>query len=352
MDTIRKVLAGIFALLFVLTALAALILFNLERKAFAPQTYQQAFANDNFYERLPAIIAQTLATPTQQQGLPIAMRGLTPQNWEKFIRALLPPDTLKELGDQALTSTFAYLNNETDRAALSLAPLKERMASEAGVQAVVELMKAQPDCTLGDVARMTRTFLSGHELSLCNPPAEALGIITPMLQGQLQIAAAGIPDQVTLVSANPAAGKNDPRQQLKVLRLILRLTPILPLLMLFVLTVLAVRRLRDWLAWWGAPFFVTGILASVMAWLGAPLTSVILLRFLVSKAPAYLPPALLDNGSQLASAILDQLLKPVLVQGIVLMAIGAVMIALAIAAQRIRKKSLTLTRTGRKSWFS
>jgi len=63
------------------------------------------------------------------------------------------------------------------------------------------------------------------------------------------------------------------------------------------------------------------------------------LRFLVNKAPAYLPSALLDNGSQLASAILDQLLKPVLVQGLVLMVIGAAMVAGAIIAQRIRKKN-------------
>jgi len=94
-------------------------------------------------------------------------------------------------------------------------------------------------------------------------------IVTPLIQGQLQIAAAGIPEQATLVSADPAAGKEDARQQLKVLRLFLRLTPTLPLLMLFALTVLAVRSLRDWLMWWGAPFFVTGILASLMAWLGA-----------------------------------------------------------------------------------
>ena len=330
MDMIRKGLAGIFAVLFVLTALAALLLFNLERKAFSPQTYQQAFANDNFYERIPTLMAQALTSPTQMESLPISMRGLSTENWESFIRSLLPPEALKELGDQALTSIFAYLNDEADTAVISLTPLKDNMVGEAGVQAVLELLKTQPECTLAQIGQITMAFLNGQEISLCKPPDELLGSMSPLIQAQLQVAAAAIPNEVTLVTADPAQGNADPRQQIKALRLILRLSPLLPLLLLFLMTILAVHSLRDWLAWWGIPFLGTGIIATFAALLGAPLTGLILLRILVSKAPAYLPPALLDNGSQLATAIMDQLLKPVIIQGLVLMFFGFVMTTLAI----------------------
>jgi hypothetical protein len=339
MDTIQKGLAGIFAVLFVLTALAALMLFNLERHAFAALTYQQAFANDNFYERLPATLVQALTTPTQQTSLPLSMRGLTAQNWETFIRALLPPEALKQLGDQALTSIFSYLNDEADTAVISLAPIKTSMASEAGVQAVLEFLKTQPECTLAQIQQMAAAVLNGQETSLCNPPENLLGVMSPLIQAQLQVAAAAIPDQITLAQVDPALPKkDDPRERIKLLRLILRLSPLLPLFFLFTMTILAVRSLRDWLAWWGIPFLVTGISAIAMAWLGAPLTGLILLRVLVSKAPGYLPSILLNNGSQLATAVLDQLLKPVMVQGIVLMFCGFVMTALAFIAHRMWKR--------------
>ena len=344
MDTIRKGLAGVFAVLFVLTALIALLLFNLERKAFAPQTYQQAFANDNFYERIPTLIAQALSSPAQMESQPLSMRGLTTQNWENFIRSLLPPEALKEIGDQALTSIFAYLNDETDTAEISLAPLKQSMASEAGVQAVLELLKTQPECTLAQIGQITRSILTEQEISLCNPPEQLLGSMSPLIQTQLQISAAVIPDQITLARTDPALGIDDPRERIKGLRLMLRLSPVLPLVFLFLMTILAVRSLRDWLAWWGIPFLGIGIIATLMALLGAPLTGFILLRSLVSKAPAYLPSVLLDNGSQLATAIMDQLLKPVMIEGIVLMFFGFVMSGLAsLAHWTLKRKEQTAT---------
>lgn len=339
MNTIRKGLAGICAVLFVLTALVALLLFNLERKAFAPLTYQLAFANDNFYERIPTLMAQALTSPAQMQSLPLSMRGLTTQNWENFIRSLLPPEAFKELGDQALTSILAYLNDEADTAVISLAPLKTSMASEAGVQAVLELLKTQPECTLAQIGQIAVAALTQQEISLCKPPDEMLGIMSPLIQTQLQVTAAAIPDQITLAKTDPApVGKDDPRERIKLLRLTLRLSPILPLLFLFIMTILGVHSLHDWLAWWGIPFLVTGIIATLMALLGAPLTGLILLRILASKAPAYLPSVLLDNGSQLATAIMDQLLKPVMVQGIVLTFFGFVMTALAIIVHQNLKR--------------
>ncbi len=47
--------------LFIVTALAALFLYNLEQRAFNPNTYKEALVNENFYQSLPSLLGQVLA---------------------------------------------------------------------------------------------------------------------------------------------------------------------------------------------------------------------------------------------------------------------------------------------------
>jgi flagellar basal body-associated protein FliL len=62
MDTFRKIIAGICAVLFVISAVFALFAFNIESKAFNSTTYQKAFEKQNLYERMPEILANALHT--------------------------------------------------------------------------------------------------------------------------------------------------------------------------------------------------------------------------------------------------------------------------------------------------
>ena len=337
MDTARKGLAGIFAALFIATAVLSMLLFNLERKAFLAETYQQAFANENFYERLPNLLAKAFVTSSDQQGMPLGMQSMSEQQWEGFLRELLPPETLKMMGDQALTSTFAYLNGETDSAVVDLTPLKSQMNSSAGTQAVLNLMQTLPPCTLDELARITLSFLSDQQIAFCNPPAELAGVVQPLIEGQVQLAATLLPDQVTLARFDPTTGQPDPRQRIQTLRLLMRLSPLLPLMLLFAMTALAVRSLRDWLGWWGIPFIVTGLSVNIMAWMGAPLTSWVFLKTLLRYAPTLLPAVLLDDVSQLAEAIVHQALAPLSLQGWILIGLGLLMTALAFGPDLLRK---------------
>ena len=120
MKFIRMSLGALCAILFVATGVVSLLLFNLDQQAFTPETYQRAFANENFYQRLPTIIARGLVSSPQQDDLPLAMQGLTVENWENFIRALLPPQALQSMGEAALDSLFAYLDGEADGSDLAV----------------------------------------------------------------------------------------------------------------------------------------------------------------------------------------------------------------------------------------
>ncbi|MFM8427210.1 MAG: hypothetical protein ACKOBL_18755, partial [Chloroflexota bacterium] len=140
MDTFRKPLAVFFTVSFVITAVMAIVLFNFDRRAFTAETYQQAFAREDFYNQIPNLMAQSIAASADTNQLPAVMQGMSLEAWESFIRVLLPPEVLKPIGDDVLVSTFGYLNMESDLVQVNLTPVKASMISDTGTQAVLSLL--------------------------------------------------------------------------------------------------------------------------------------------------------------------------------------------------------------------
>ncbi|MDO9303682.1 MAG: hypothetical protein Q7T89_20010, partial [Anaerolineales bacterium] len=206
------------------------------------------------------------------------------------------------------------------------------MVSDTGVQAVFTLLNTQPDCTLEQIAQMTFNLFNNNEIQFCKPPAALTSMLTPVIQGQMQLTTLAIPDQLTLISVPP---ENDPRQALQSARMIMKLSPILPLAFLLLVTIAVVNSLKSWLNWWGVPLFVTGLLAVLMGLAGAPIFGAILQGILANG----LPHAMLGIANDLASAMLQALLAPVLWQGLGIALIGLVMAA---AGFFIKGKSIAI----------
>lgn len=332
MNNFRKLIATFFAVSFIITAVIAILLFNFDRRAFTAETYQRAFAREDFYNKIPSMMAQAIFSSDADKGqLPLMMQSMSVEAWESFLRTLLPPETLKPMGDDVLNSTFAYLNQQTDSVQVNLTPLKSALVSETGTQAVISLIATLPACTFEQVTQITFNIFSGGQIELCNPPAEVLPLLTPVIQGQLQFAASIIPDSLTLVTA-PL--ENDPRERLQTARLYMRLSLILPILSLLTLTILTVRSLHDWLNWWGVPFAITGFSAFVMGLFGAPVLGIVIENLLASRMPDYLPSFLLDFTGEFAAAMVRALLSPIMWQGLILIIVGGTMI---IAGRFIKK---------------
>ncbi len=333
MENFRNPVAVFCAILFAITAVTAILLFNFDRRAFTAETYQRAFAREDYYNKIPNLMAQAIvSSDADTSGLPMVMQGMSLEAWENFIRGLLPPEMLKTMGDDVLNSTFAYLNLESERVHANLRPLKASMAGDRGTQAVLYLMSTLPACTVEQIARISFELLSNGQVELCNPPVGMIPLITPVIQGQLQFAASIIPDELTLVTAPP---QNDPRQRLQVIRFLMRLSPILPIAFLLALTIVIVRSPKDWMVWWGIPILAAGFIAFIFGILGAPIAGAILERILADRLPNYLPAFLSGFTGDLSSAMVRALLLPVIWQGLLLIVIGA---GMAFAAYFINRK--------------
>jgi hypothetical protein len=326
MKTIRTFLAWFCAVMLVLSGAAALLLFNIERRAFSAETFKQAFERQNLYTRIPAILAGALHTAiAQNPDTDPFLKTLSPANLEAAIAELLPPDDLKMLSEDALNSIFAYLNNQTDTVSVSMLPIKNRLAGPAGAELAVRLLNAQPDCTLEQLLQMGMGFFSG-EVALCKPPEEMMGLITPMLTSQVQLLTTAIPDRVLLFSAENSNPQVDPRIRLNGARLVMKWSPILPILFLVTLTALTVRNFTDWLKWWGYPLLAVGTVSAVTALIGSPLLGLVI-RAVIQSQAGFLPPSLISALGETVSAVSRQILSPVVVQGGILGFIGLGMVA-------------------------
>ena len=331
MQTLGKILAGICAVLFVLTGVMALFLFNIEQKAFSAKTYKQAFDNQQVYEQMPSVLATALtASIAENRNSDPYLKAISQEEWEQTIASLLPPEELKALTDDALESVFDYLNGKTDSASISLLPFKRHMVGDSGVRAVKLMLVAQPECTTDQLTQMGLNLISGGGLILCNPSAELLDMFTPMIETQLQFMTIGIPDEITLIKGTQSDTPNDPRARLNSARAFMKLTPILPLLFLFGLTIFAVRSLAGWLKWWGVPFLITGGISFIVALIGSPALNLLIQRAIQNQRTNSVPPVLVSTLRETVSVVTGQILKPVVIEGFILAMLGFVMVVVAI----------------------
>lgn len=325
MKTVQTTFAWLCAVMLVVSGVAALLLFNIERQAFSGETFKQAFERQNLYARMPAILADALYTSiAQNEKTEPFLKVLSPVELEAGIADLLPPEDLKALSDDTLDSVFSYLNDQTDSVSVSLLPIKRRLAGPAGADLVNRIINAQPDCTLEQLLQMGMGFFSG-DIALCKPPQEMMGLIAPMIESQLQFVTTAIPDRVVLVSAENNDPRGDPRIRLNGARLVMKLSPILPVLFLVALTALAVRSRTDWLKWWGYPFLAIGGISVIAALLGSPILGLVI-RGVIQSQAGFLPPILTSALGETVSAVSRQILSPVVVQGGILGFIGLGMV--------------------------
>lgn len=227
--------------------------------------------------------------------------------------------------DQALDSTFDYLNFKSNSVVISLLPIKARLTGAGGVNVVQEFLNTQPDCTLDQLTQMGLGLLNGN-IALCKPPQEAMGMLAPFIQSQLQAVTATFPNEIALVPGTESGTPNDPRLKLQWVRSGIVFSPFFLFLLLLAIAVFAVRSLRDLLIWWGWPLMVTGALAALIALVGSPMMGWILQFLIRTQGAVFLPSMLAPTIGETASSVASQMLAPVILQGFVLAMIGLLMV--------------------------
>jgi hypothetical protein len=314
---------------------------------------QEALEEIGTGKRLPTEAEKALAQPCldafgavgqskepSEGGAPMFFKNLHPQDWEFILAKLLPPEDTKSLVETALDQVFAYLDAKSNTAVLSLRQLKVRLAGPEGLDALERLIAVQPACTEAELAGMKESIqgIQVSEMVLCNPPANELQDMLPLLQEQLLLAVAGIPDEAILIQPPDPESTGDPSnleisEGLSLARTILRLSPLVPLGFLILVTLFAVRSLKGWLLWWGIPFLVVGVIGLLMGILVTPLLQLAWTSFV--QFPPYMSQTLENLALELLTYIVQSVSRWITLSAVLL---AVVVVAAIIGAGFIRPK--------------
>ncbi len=276
LNSIFTLLAALCAILFVLVASLSLWVFVSERMLVSASTYKQAMRNQNIYNRLPALIAGEIVYQDQHntsgKGLPPELKRLSQANWQTLITDLTTPESLQVQAESVIDQFIAYLNssNATFQPKISLADFKQKLQTQAGYDAVLQIINAQPVCTTQDWEKIVNDVQTAQfeNLPFCRPPAEMLALAEPYIRAALNDLTPAIPDSLTLANQSEPLTAQQRTDFQRVQRGIW-LSLCLPVALLVLVVVFGVRSLSGCGFWLGVPLLLTGlgtIVAAVVTW--------------------------------------------------------------------------------------
>jgi hypothetical protein len=330
---IARFIAALSVILFVPTIVLALFLTTINRQVFNTSIYKNALFEQNIYIRLPEIVAIAISSQPGAGGNGVggspSFTVFTTADWQTIVATLLPPDDLQTMTESTLDQVFAYLNGETDTVTVPLDKLKERLAGPASTDLILQLINSRPACTEQYLAQLF-SGTANSSLVLCKPPDLVVSLVVPLFQELLVTVAAELPDQVTIIQPQPAGAPSlgagpfgaDPVTTIRLVRLVIRLSPLVPLALFILVTLFAVRSFKSLLRWWGIPLFISGVLALGVGLLTLPLLNLSWTVYILPRIPSYLPVNIASLGLDLARSIFHTISKEIILQAAILLGFG------------------------------
>ena len=261
----------------------------------------------------------------EEEFLASITKNLTAKDWETFIIALIPPEELENISEETIDEIFEYLNGNTDTAKIPFIKFKERLLSDEGVDAVMALIEAQPDCTPSALLKIAQ-----QEVPVCKPPDIVLPALRPVVKMQLNVAVSAIPDQKIIMRSK----NNESLIEAQSMRALMRLSPLVPMAFLFLLTILVVRSLYTWLRWWGIPFLVAGVMGIILSLITGPLVQALLSIPLVRGAPMEISGSVVQLVYDLANTIVHSLIENIVLYALIFALLGLGMTIGSVFAKR------------------
>lgn len=284
-------------------------------------------------------------------GPPIAFERLTPEDWGTLLSILLPPELMQAQIEGAVDSVFASLdsNDPSAEITVSLVQLREHLRSGAAVEAFMYVVRAQPPCTAEELAELDAGPL--RNLPPCRPPDAKLEAMAEEGGEVLAEVLADMPDETGLrgmfggegesAETLPAEGNGpfgqSPRENLRFVRLILRLSPLLPMVLLLLTTVFGVRSWRGLMLWWGIPILLAGLIAGGLASAALPVMDWAIAEFLLENVPPSFAPDVVQVGLDIARDIVRALVTPTQVEAgvLVIVCLGMVVASFYLRPKRV-----------------
>jgi hypothetical protein len=280
--TLARFLAGVLALIFVLTVPLSVVAFDLGRIAFSPERMgallDQSLDQAGGFRRLAmeAITGGLESEAGSDDGGALSLKGalsfLTPQERDYLAERLLPPDWVREQLQAGLDDIYAWVDNDLARPNIDvdLRPVKETLRQGGADELIEVVVDSWPPCTVDQVEVMAaQIFGLAEGFPFCEPPEPLRTGLVGMAGEAIKLGLYALPDQLS-VSGGRANEKADPqilkaKEDLRLARALARWSWLLLPALLGLIMALAVRSWRGMAWWWGLPMILGGLLTGVAA---------------------------------------------------------------------------------------
>jgi hypothetical protein len=272
-----QLLAGIFVVIFIITAVFTLFLVNLAHGLTDRDTVKSVLNLEPLArEALPGLLADGLRRSAAERGL--AVDQIDEAALDAAFDVVVPPGYIDGLTETAVDGLYDYLETGDPAQAtlaLDVKPMIDRLQGEPGRQATLALAQSLPPC---EQSLSPEQIQAGQiELDNCLPPnvpAETAALmlhqaIVDGLNENPQVIGEGV------VRLNLFEASQMNQQQLAQAQRIQRTFVFLqrwswslwfiPLLSLMIIFTLAVRSVSQWGHWWGWPLLLAGLFAFILA---------------------------------------------------------------------------------------
>jgi hypothetical protein len=359
-----RLLAGFFAILFIISALFSLLLFNAQWHFTNPDLYKRILLEERVYDSLPRLLSTQISagitynpcaedpstcedegedpSDDNEGGPPDYFKNLDVEQWELLLREILTPDWLQTQAESVIDQTFDFLDSDdaAPSISISMVELKSRLMGRNGVDTVLKILDAQPSCSEDQLSELIHSFEDRSEqpdLLSCRPPQRIIDEYMPSIEETLNEIIGDLPNEAILgenfMDSDEPNGTREGELQigtsLRRIRSYLRFSPIVPVIFLLLVAVFGVRSFRDLLRWWGIPFLLTGLIALVFSILSMPIFNWVLRTYVEGQIPGFLSMEFTDLGFELGRAAIRSYVKTITIQAGVLALAGVIAVAIS-----------------------
>lgn len=330
MKFMGRFFATIFAFVFIVASVLALLLFNVNANLLSPSPYKAVLADKKIYDRLPPVAAKFFVASTLRgaDGTGATSEDPSPGQIElaAALAATLPASVLQTAGETTIDRLFALLDGKADTVTMPLGPIKAAVAGGAS-GAFHKVIDSKPDCT----ARQLKALNMAMMLR-CKAPAKLA--VADMLSQSITDMVRKVPDETPVVSAAAAAGMQENLKMVRQARTAMVWSPLVPLLALLLIAGATVRSKASAMRWSGAPLLITGLIGAAGISAAGPLLDKALVDKLSPEHMPTLAPDLRPMALDVAGGLTHGFTSSVLLQCSLIALLG---LGLIFAAARTAK---------------
>jgi hypothetical protein len=346
LKALLRIIAAILLAFFVLAFPASLVMRDVGALIFDPATTQTLVRDHLLDSELIAGLAeqatQELLLSGSEAGaeqksvtgslIQNSLDNLSDEDWKQITDYVAPSALVEQTVNEVVTAYTDWLDSDQDMPALTLDLSTWKANAEANAPQVMAIvLDAMPPCTAEQVGSMALDALNSAEgllqnISACNPPEPFYSAIVNNANLLLQASLRTAPDSVDISQLGQTNGAPNELTQLKTnlgqVRTVLNWSWVAVAGIGALAVVAGAAGFKSALRWAGWPLLAAGNLALVFG-LALQLFSLQFLDSFLSQPLMAEAGAVGALGRAIAGGALDLVSKPLLLQGLLMIALGA-----------------------------